>query len=59
MAPWKAEQMFLFVGFIIFNLVGIGLTLMAIFWFLNWQIKTAKATKSVAIQPTVVATEES
>ena len=59
MAPWKAEQLFLFVGFIVFNLVGIALTLMAIFWFLNWQIKTVNAKKSAAIQTTVVSTEES
>ena len=58
MAPWKAEQLFLFVGFVIFNLVGIAVTLMAIFWFLNWQIKVVNAKKSQAIQ-TVVTTEES
>jgi hypothetical protein len=43
MAPWKAEQMFLFVGFILFNLVGIAVTIMAILWFLNWQIKKVKS----------------
>lgn len=43
MAPWKAEQLFLFIGFIVFNLVGITVTLMAIFWFLNWQVKQAAA----------------
>ena len=59
MAPWKAEQLFLFVGFIIFNLVGIGVTLLAVFWFLNWQIKKVKAQPSSAIQTTVVTTEES
>jgi hypothetical protein len=58
MAPWKAEQLFLFVGFVIFNLVGIGITLMAIFWFLNWQVKSVSAKKSSAIQ-TTVTTEES
>lgn len=59
MAPWKAEQLFLLVGFIVFNLVGIAVTLMAIFWFLNWQIKSVNAKKSVAIQSTTVAAEES
>ena len=58
MAPWKAEQLFLFVGFILFNLVGIAVTLLAIFWFLNWQIKTVEAQKSSALQTTVVTTEE-
>ena len=59
MAPWKAEQLFLFIGFILFNLIGIAVTLMAIFWFLNWQIKTVKVKKPSAIQTTVVSTEES
>ena len=58
MAPWKAEQLFLFVGFILFNLIGIGITLMALFWFLNWQVKVVKAKPSSAIQTTVVTPEE-
>ena len=59
MAPWKAEQLFLFVGFILFNLIGIAVTLMALFWFLNWQIKKVNVKPSSAIQTTVVTTEES
>ncbi len=60
MAPWKAEQLFLFVGFILFNLIGIAVTLMALFWFLNWQVKSVAAKKSPkAIQTTAVATEKS
>ena len=60
MAPWKAEQLFLFVGFILFNLIGIAVTLMAIFWFLNYQVKSVAAKKSpAAIQTTAAASEES
>ncbi len=43
MAPWKAEQLFLLVGFLLFNLVGIAITLLLVMWFLNWQVKKAKA----------------
>ncbi len=35
MLPWKAEQFFLLIGFIIFNLVGIAATLALIFWFVD------------------------
>ncbi|MEZ4667400.1 MAG: hypothetical protein R3E39_05710 [Anaerolineae bacterium] len=54
MAPWKAEQMFLFVGFILFNLVGMAVTIMAIIWFLNWQIKKVNAKTSQTTAPTKV-----
>ncbi len=60
MAPWKAEQLFLFVGFILFNLIGIAVTLMAVFWFLNYQVKSVAAKKSpTAIQTTAAKVEES
>lgn len=50
MAPWKAEQLFLFVGFVLFNLVGIAVTLAALFWFLNRQIKQVgvKGTQTIS-----------
>jgi hypothetical protein len=60
MAPWKAEQLFLFVGFILFNLIGIAVTLMVIFWFLNYQVKSVAAKKSpTAIQTTAATPNES
>lgn len=43
MTSWKAEQLFLAVGFILFNLVGIALTITLIVWFVNWQIKKSNA----------------
>lgn len=57
MAPWKAEQLFLFVGFVLFNLIGIAVTIMAIMWFLNWQVKSVNAKKAAA-QSAVVTTSE-
>lgn len=36
-------QLFLLIGFIVFNLVGAGVTGMAIFWFLNREVTRAKA----------------
>lgn len=46
MTPWKAEQLFLMIGFVLFNLVGIALTLAALMWFLNRQIKKVGASRS-------------
>ena len=58
MAPWKAEQLFLFVGFIIFNLVGMAVTIMAIVWFLNWQVKSVNAIKTTPTTAVVTTKEE-
>jgi hypothetical protein len=44
--PWKAEQFFLMVGFILFNLVGIGATLAVLFWLLDRGIRRNKAELS-------------
>jgi uncharacterized membrane protein YedE/YeeE len=54
MTSWKAEQLFLLVGFLLFNLVGIALTLTVIFWLLNRQVKRARATD----KPTPVNTSD-
>ncbi len=43
LSPWKAEQLFLFVGFILFNLIGIGVTLAIVFWLLHRAVKTVRA----------------
>jgi hypothetical protein len=40
--PWKAEQFFLLVGFVLFNLVGIAATIAIIFWFLDRGIRRSK-----------------
>lgn len=40
---WKANQFFLMIGFILFNLIGIGLTLAVIFWLMDRGVRTSKA----------------
>ena len=62
MAPWKAEQLFLFVGFILFNLIGMGLTITVVVWLINWQVRKVKAagkTSTTAVTSTTPAAEES
>lgn len=41
--PWQAEQLFLMIGFILFNIIGIGATLAGIFWLLNRGTKLSQA----------------
>lgn len=38
----KAELLFLFIGFIVFNLVGIAATLAVVMWFLHRGVKIAE-----------------
>jgi hypothetical protein len=52
-APWKSEQLVLFVGFVLFNLIGMGATIALIMWLLHRQVKRVgsgapPATKSTA-----------
>ncbi|NDJ60083.1 MAG: hypothetical protein GYB67_03110 [Chloroflexi bacterium] len=56
---WKAEQFLLMVGFIVFNLVGIGATLAVIFWFVDRGIKRtrAEAASAAAAESQVTARE--
>jgi hypothetical protein len=41
--PWKAEQFFLLVGFILFNLIGIAATLALIFWLIDRGLRRSRA----------------
>ena len=41
--PWKAEQFVLAVGFILFNLIGMGVTIAAVFWLLDRAIRRSRA----------------
>jgi len=43
MQPWKAEQLFLLIGFIMFNLIGIAATLALLFWLADRGIRRSKA----------------
>lgn len=47
-ASWQAEQLVLFIGFIVFNLVGIAVTLAVVMWFLHRGVKIAEATESTS-----------
>ena len=38
----KAELLFLLIGFIVFNLVGMAVTLAIVFWFLHRGVKIAE-----------------
>jgi len=42
--PWKAEQLLLLIGFLLFNLIGIGVTIALIMWFLNRQVKSVQGS---------------
>jgi hypothetical protein len=52
--PWKAEQLVLLVGFLLFNLVGMGATIAIIMWLLHRQVKSV----SGGTKPTAQATAE-
>ena len=45
-APWQAEQLVLFVGFLLFNLVGMAVTIMIVIWFLHRGVTKARAEES-------------
>ena len=49
--PWKAEQIVLLVGFILFNMIGIGVTLALVMWLLNRFVKQANATENKIVAP--------
>jgi len=57
MQPWKAEQLFLFVGFVIFNLVGIALTLAIVLWLLDRSMQNTRL-KQAGIVPNAGTTVE-
>lgn len=59
MQPWKAEQFFLMIGFILFNLIGIAATLALLFWLADRGIRRSKADAAAGAATTtqVTATE--
>lgn len=56
--PWKAEQVFLLVGFILFNLIGIAATLALIFWLVDRGLRRSKSSADGAGTTSTVATAE-
>lgn len=55
--PWKAEQVFLLVGFILFNLIGIAATLALVFWLVDRGLRRNRPGAGAA-RGTVARAEE-
>lgn len=55
--PWKAEQVFLLVGFILFNLIGIAATLALVFWLVDRGLRRNRPVAGAATG-TVARAEE-
>lgn len=52
MVGWKAEQLFLLVGFILFNLIGIAVTIAIVVWFVDRGIRHTRAAQTaIETQP--------
>lgn len=49
MLGWKAEQLFILVGFILFNLIGITVTIALLMWYFDRGVRRARA--EVALKP--------
>jgi hypothetical protein len=48
--PWKANQFFIFIAFVLFNLVGIAVTLGIVMWLIDWGLKRGKAEAAAQAQ---------
>lgn len=55
--PWKAEQFFLALGFILFNLVGMAVTIALVIWLLDRGMKRAAAEAPPKATPARAARE--
>ena len=42
-APWQTEQLVIFIGFILFNLIGMAVTIAVVMWFLHRGVKQSQA----------------
>lgn len=43
MLPWKANQFFILIAFVLFNLVGMAVTIGIVLWVLDWGSKRRAA----------------
>ncbi|MBL8132101.1 MAG: hypothetical protein JNL42_09615 [Anaerolineae bacterium] len=43
MLPWKANQFILMIGFILFNLVGMAVTIGIVLWFIDRGVRKTRA----------------
>jgi len=48
MLAWKANQFFIFIAFMLFNLVGIAVTIGILIWVIDWGLKRSKADAGAA-----------
>jgi hypothetical protein len=58
MLPWKANQFFILLGFALFNLVGIAVTLAIIFMAVDWGLKQSKKEAANAVTAAPAAEAE-
>lgn len=57
--PWKAEQIFLLIGFLLFNLIGIAVTLAGLFWLVDRGLRSSRANAAAAeTKPATTQTAE-
>lgn len=42
MLPWKANQFIILIGFILFNLVGMAVTIAIVLWFIDRGVKKSQ-----------------
>ena len=47
MLGWKAEQLFILVSFILFNLIGITVTIAIVIWFFDRGIRRSRAEEGL------------
>lgn len=57
MQPWKAEQLFLFLGFVVTSLIGMAIGLAVIFWLLDRSMQNT-ALKDAGVIPKAGTTIE-
>ena len=45
---WKADQLFLLIGFILFNLIGMAVTIAVVLWLLDRGVRRSRAEETSA-----------
>ena len=55
--PWKANQLFILISFVVFNLVGMAVTIAIVLWLIDWGLKRGKADASAVTTTNEAAPE--
>lgn len=55
--PWQTQQLVWLIGFILFNLIGIAVTIAIVMWVLNWGVKSSKSGGDGGGEKSVTTTE--